>query len=110
VAVQREHLTDLIEQGIRHKGFSFIEIITSCSSFNTKHISITKVLQRMKPLPSTPPEHFEALRLAADPRDIYLGVFRNVDRPTLGEFAEKAQHTSQKSGPVTPEKLLQEFS
>ena len=53
-AVKREHLSRLIEQGIQHRGFSFIEILTSCSSFNTKHLAITKVLQRMAFLEGTP--------------------------------------------------------
>ena len=50
---------------MRHRGFSFIEIITSCSSFNTKHLTITKVLQRMVLLEKPPGDDLEALRLAS---------------------------------------------
>jgi 2-oxoglutarate ferredoxin oxidoreductase subunit beta len=32
-----EHLTGLIEQGVRHKGFSLIEILQPCGSFNKKN-------------------------------------------------------------------------
>jgi 2-oxoglutarate ferredoxin oxidoreductase subunit beta len=109
-AVKREHLSNLIEHGIRHKGFSFIEIITSCSSFNTKHVSITKVLQRMSFLEKPPEDHLEALRLAADQQSIHLGVFRDVEQSTLNEHVEKVQRTSQKAGAATVEGLLQQFA
>lgn len=109
-AVKREHLSDLIEQGIQHTGFSFIEIITSCSSFNTKHVSITKVLQRMSYLEQLPENDVEALRLAADPKTIHLGIFRNVERPTLGQHHEKMQQMAQKSGVATVEGLLRQFA
>jgi len=109
-AVKREHLSELIEQGIQHRGFSFIEILTSCSSFNTKHLTITKVLQRMSYLNSSPQDDLDALRLAADPHQIHLGVFRKAQRPTLDEHAEKARHLSQKNGAATVETLLQDFA
>ena len=109
-AIKREHLSDLIEQGIRHKGFSFIEVLTSCSSFNTKHVSITKVLQRMAYLNQPPEDPMEALRLSADPHAIHLGVFRNVERETLGEHADQSQKLSQKSGAASAESLLQQFA
>src|SRR3990167_8067349 len=100
-AIKREQLSDLIEQGIRHRGFSFIEILTSCSSFNTKHLAITKVLSHMSYLEQVPDDDLEALRLATDRRHLYLGVFRRVERPTLNDYAEKAQQISQKAGSAT---------
>src|SRR3990172_327927 len=109
-AIKREQLSDLIEQGIRHRGFSFIEILTSCSSFNTKHLAITKVLQRMAPLEACPEDDLEALRLASDTRHIHLGVFRNVERPTLNEQEEHIRQVSQKTGPVAVGSLLQAFA
>ena len=109
-AIKREHLSNLIEQGIRHRGFSFIEILTSCSSFNTKHLAITKVLQRMAPLEACPEDDLEALRLASDTRHIHLGVFRNVERPTLNEQVEHIRQVSQKTGPVAVGSLLQAFA
>jgi len=108
-AIKREHLRDLIQQGIEHPGFSFIEIVTSCSSFNTKHLAITKVLQRMRYLEETPQDDLEALRLAADPHTLYLGVFRKVQRPTLQDYSEKARQMSQQSGAVTVPELVRQF-
>jgi 2-oxoglutarate/2-oxoacid ferredoxin oxidoreductase subunit beta len=109
-AVKREHLSDLIEQGIRHKGFSFIEIITSCSSFNTKHVSITKVLQRMSYLEKPPEDDLEALRLAGDHQKIHLGVFRNADHITLDQHVERTRQMSQKNGAASAEGLLRQFA
>ncbi|HWP84615.1 MAG TPA: 2-oxoacid:ferredoxin oxidoreductase subunit beta [Terriglobia bacterium] len=108
-AVRREHLAGLIRQGIEHRGFSFIEILTSCSSFNTKHIAITKVLQRMVLFDDPPADELEAMRLAADPHDIYLGVFRRVERPTLDDAMEKTRAASQRGGAATVRELLRQF-
>ncbi|MBI2817319.1 MAG: 2-oxoacid:ferredoxin oxidoreductase subunit beta [Acidobacteria bacterium] len=109
-AVKREHLSNLIMQGIQHPGFSFIEVITSCSSFNTKHVSITKVLQRMAYLDNPAEDNMEAMRLAADPQTIYLGVFRKVERPTLSDNTERTRTVAQKSGTATVETLLRQFA
>ena len=108
-AVRREHLADLIRQGIEHPGFAFIEIITSCSSFNTKHISITKVLQRMVEFDEPPADDVEAMRLAADPHDIYLGVFRRVLHPTLNDALKRNREASQRSGTLAVSDLLHQF-
>jgi 2-oxoglutarate ferredoxin oxidoreductase subunit beta len=108
-AVRRDHLADLIRQGIEHPGFAFIEIITSCSSFNTKHISITKVLQRMVEIDEPPSDELEAMRMAADPHDTYLGVFRKVLQPTLEQSLEKARELSQRTGVITAKDLLHQF-
>ena len=110
VAVKRDHLSSLIEQGLRHRGFSFIEIITSCSSFNTKHLTITKVLQRMVLLDKPPEDDLEALRLASDTRHIYLGVFRRAERATLGDQSDKSQQVSQKGKITNAQELLQQFA
>jgi len=109
-AVKREHLSELIAQGIQHRGFSFIEVITSCSSFNTKHVSITKVLQRMSYLEKPPDDDMDALRLAGDPHTIYLGVFRKTERPTLADNMERTRQVAQKSGPATVDALLRQFA
>ena len=108
-AVKRDHLSDLIEQGIRHRGFSFIEILTSCSSFNTKHLAITKVLGHLAYVDPVPEDDFEALRLATDRQKIYLGVFRRVERSTLNDSADKTQALSQKGGAVQAQDLLEQF-
>jgi 2-oxoglutarate ferredoxin oxidoreductase subunit beta len=109
-AVKRDHLSALIEKGIRHRGFSFIEVITSCSSFNTKHVSITKVLQRMNNLDTVPDDDVEAIRLAADRQTINLGVFRDVESTTLDQHADRSQKLSQKNGVATVEGLLRQFA
>ncbi len=108
-AIKRDHLSQLIEQAIRHKGFSFVEILTSCSSFNTKHVTITKVLSRLSYVEQNPDDDMEALRLASDERHIHLGVFRDVERPTLNEHVEHAQQVSQESGPAKVTDLLRQF-
>lgn len=109
-AVKREHLSNLIMQGIQHTGFSFIEVITSCSSFNTKHVSITKVLERMSYFDNPPEDPMDAMRLASDPNKTYLGVFRKVERPTLGDNIESTRAVAQKSGTATVETLLRQFA
>lgn len=108
-AVKRDHLSQLIEQAIQHKGFSFVEILTSCSSFNIKNMTITKVLSRLCYVEQSPDDDMESLRLASDGQHIQLGVFRDVERTTLNEHVDHAQQVSHKFGSAKVTDLLRQF-
>ncbi|MCH8269568.1 MAG: hypothetical protein IH846_18880 [Acidobacteria bacterium] len=51
----------------------------------------------------------QARQRASDERHIQLGVFRDVERPTLNEHLDHAQQVSQESGPVKITDLLRQF-
>ncbi len=96
-SVKKEHLKGLIEQAIRHPGFSFVEILTSCSSFNTLDMNVARIIHAMEYVPEDhdPSDPIAALSMAGHDKKIHLGVLRKSARPTLQEkfadIAEKAK-------------------
>jgi 2-oxoglutarate ferredoxin oxidoreductase subunit beta len=110
-SVKKEHLMDLIVQGIQHPGFSFIEILTSCSSFNTTDMNVARIIKNLKLVPKehNPDDPIEALRLATDERSIYLGLLRRSQRATSEERFQAIRKRAQGKKQVTVEDLLEEF-
>lgn len=111
-SVKKEHLRDLIIQGIEHRGFSFIEILSSCSSFNTTDMNVARLIKSVEPLPENHDfgDNVEALRLATDKEKIRLGVFVKNQRPTLGERFQELQQQAKRKKPASMETLLQQFA
>ncbi len=111
-SVKMEHLKDLIIKGMGHRGFSFIEVLTSCSAFNTTDMNVARIL---KNLDSVPEDHdtedaTEALKLATDREKIYLGILRRNQRPTLGETFQEIQDTATRKKSVDVEDLVRQFA
>ena len=93
IATETSHLARLIEEGIKHKGFSFISVLTPCSTFHHAGLfesikAQASYLETGKPveLPALsgekswihdPSDINLALRLAEGPitEKPYLGVF-----------------------------------
>lgn len=112
-SVKKEHLKDLIVQAIQHRGFSIVEILASCSSFNTTDMNVARILKSLQPVPEDhdPEDGIEALRLATDKEKINLGVFVRNQRPTLGDkFQEVQQKAKKGKAPATMEALLAQFA
>ena len=80
------HLSDLIQAGIQHKGFSIIDILQPCVSFNSKDI-YQWYKQKVESLDPGRHDHkdFEkAMLLAArEEGKIPIGIFFQRERPTL---------------------------
>ncbi|MFQ5902899.1 MAG: hypothetical protein ACE5JO_04340, partial [Candidatus Binatia bacterium] len=111
-SVRKDHLKNLIVQGIQHRGFSFIEVLTSCSAFNTTDMNVARII---KNLDSVPEDHdleddAEALKLATDKGKIYLGILRRSQRPTLGDTFQEIQESAKRKTPVDVEDLVQQFA
>ncbi len=71
------HIQKLIEQAITHKGFSFIEVKTTCPTY----------YGRRNP-PKDPPSMVKQLKeitSRTDPNKIPIGVFKEEQRPTFYE-------------------------
>lgn len=112
-SVRKEHLKELIVQAIRHRGFSFVEILSSCSSFNTTDMNVARIIKSLQPIRKDhdPKDAIEALRLATDTEKINLGVFIRSQRPTLGDkFREVQQKAKKGKAPATMEALLAQFA
>ncbi|MFQ5850174.1 MAG: 2-oxoacid:ferredoxin oxidoreductase subunit beta [Candidatus Binatia bacterium] len=111
-SVKKEHLKDLIIQGIRHPGFSFIEVFTSCSAFNATDMNVIRIITNLTAVPEDhdPEDAAEALTLATDKEKIYLGILRRGQRPTLADTFQEMQDKANRKAPVSIEDLLQQFS
>jgi len=91
---QPKELTELIVQGIDHKGFSVIDVFSPCPTFN-KVNTFKFYREQTERLPghydATSPG--EAMKMAVSANPLYLGVFYKEEIPTFEEGLE-----SQKSG------------
>ncbi len=90
----REEVAHVITQGIAHKGFSFIHLLSPCVEFN-KTITYQSVRDVVQPLPE---EHDRADRskglvLADSTAPIYLGVFLKEDIPTFDDHVRQVKES-----------------
>jgi 2-oxoglutarate ferredoxin oxidoreductase subunit beta len=76
------HLTDLMVQAIEHKGFSFIEVLQPCVSWNNTYKlynEITEILEKE-------PQNFnEAMKIAKMKEKLHLGVIYRTEKPVFHE-------------------------
>jgi 2-oxoglutarate ferredoxin oxidoreductase subunit beta len=86
-------VTELIKAGIRHKGFSFIQVFSPCVTFND---TFDHFRQITAPLPAghDPTDKMMAIERAMSDDPLYLGVFYQEDRPSydrqMGELRAKS--------------------
>lgn len=111
-----EHLTGLIKQGIQHRGFSLIDILQPCVSFNHKN-TFAWYRQRVYKLDGAgynTGDRNRAMVAAQEWGDrIPLGVFYQEQRPTYEEGFAALRAGSLVDQPIEPgqvEKLLGEFT
>ncbi|NOZ05103.1 MAG: 2-oxoacid:ferredoxin oxidoreductase subunit beta [Chloroflexi bacterium] len=81
-----KQLTELIKQGTQHKGFSIIQVISPCISFNNLYDHFKAVTKEI-PEDHDPTDKAAAIKLALDTETIYIGVFYKEDRPTFTDNA-----------------------
>jgi 2-oxoglutarate ferredoxin oxidoreductase subunit beta len=109
----KDQLTGLIKQGIRHRGAALIDIMFPCVSFN-KINTFAWYKQRVKPLgPEHDPTDFDAaLRLTMHTDDeIPTGVYYQVDRPVFGDHMTALQGEAivKRTLSYTPERVRAAF-
>jgi 2-oxoglutarate ferredoxin oxidoreductase subunit beta len=110
----KEECTDIIKQGIRHRGAAFIDIMFPCVTWN--HLNTYQWFrERARPIG---PEHdrtdFEsALKLAALPEDglIWTGVYYQVERLVFGDHlpAMQGEPIVKRTLRFTPERVRPVF-
>lgn len=89
-----KELTDLIVRAVRHKGFSFIQVISPCVTFFDTYDHFKRITADLPP-DHDPTDRLAAMKLAMDTQTLYLGVFYEVERPSLDENIRAIQ---QKAG------------
>ncbi len=84
---ETEFTTDLIVEAVKHKGFSLVEILQPCVSFNKKNTYqwYSERIYKLEDEYMTD-EKFSALKRAMEWGDkIPIGIFYNVEKPTFGQ-------------------------
>jgi 2-oxoglutarate ferredoxin oxidoreductase subunit beta len=81
------HLTDLVEQALAHRGFSYLHVISPCVTFDktTRTYQKLDIAVRDVPEDHDRSDHAAAMELARDLETPALGIYYEEKRPTLGE-------------------------
>jgi len=114
-AATPDHLTQMIAQGIRHKGFALIDILQPCVSYNDVN-TYGWYRERVRPLGDDhdPTDRQAALAKAlAWGDEIPIGVIYRSARPTLEARLPALRKGPLVDQPIDPQvgmKLLSEFS
>jgi 2-oxoglutarate ferredoxin oxidoreductase subunit beta len=86
---EADHLTSLIKEGIRHRGFALIEILQNCVTFNkvnTFKWYASRVYKIEEDPSYDPADRFQAFLKAQEwGEKIPIGIFYRTLRPTLDE-------------------------
>lgn len=77
-----EHLSAVICKAVAHKGFSFVEVLQPCVSYNNTYQYYNRVVKELEIIPQRPDQ---AHKLATDTEAVYLGVFVQETRPVYHE-------------------------
>jgi 2-oxoglutarate ferredoxin oxidoreductase subunit beta len=73
-----DHLAGLIVEAVEHEGFSFIQVLQPCVTFNDTYKDYNARVAIMEEIPAT---HDDALRLARETERIPIGVMYRVEKP-----------------------------
>lgn len=77
-----DHLANLITQAVRHKGFSFLEVMQPCVSYNNNYSTLNTTVKLLETIPQNLQQ---AMELARSAEHVYLGVFASIDQPTYND-------------------------
>jgi 2-oxoglutarate ferredoxin oxidoreductase subunit beta len=79
-----KNLENLILQGMEHRGFAFIQVMSPCIQYNTE-ITYEYLKKNLQPLPEDHDvtDRAAAVWLALQKKPMYTGIFYKVERPTL---------------------------
>ena len=109
-----DHLTSLIKEGIRHRGFAFIDILQNCVTFN--HVNTFKWyssrVYKINDEPDyTPEDRTKAFIRAQEWGErIPVGIFYRTERPTLNDeepALEPGVLVNQEINPLAFQNLLE---
>src|SRR5215469_184520 len=83
-----KELAALIEQGIRHKGFSFIHALSPCPTF---YHTFDAWDAAVTPIPEghSTSDRAQAVTLAMETEKQYIGLFYKEERPTMDQAAQE---------------------
>ena len=77
--VKMDHLTDIMVRAIIHEGFSFIDVLQPCVTFNNTYTIYNEKVETI----TTPESYEEALNLARQKDRLPIGIFYQVEKPVF---------------------------
>lgn len=77
-----DHLAETLHRAIQHKGFSFVEVLQPCVSYNNTYKLFNELVKTMDIVPDKPSL---AVELAKNIDEIYIGVFWEKTEPVYHE-------------------------
>ncbi len=75
-----EHLSKLIVKAIEHKGFSFIDVLQPCVSWNNTYKLYNEIVETFD---ETPKDYEIAMMMIKDTVKKPIGVFWNIEKPVF---------------------------
>ena len=102
-------LADLINQGMEHKGFAFINVISPCITFNNTYKVIPAQLTEV-PKDHDVTNQAKAFELALHTDRIQLGLLYKVQRPTFEDGIAQVVKKAQAASPPRLEEIFSEFT
>ncbi|PKN74237.1 MAG: 2-oxoglutarate synthase [Candidatus Cloacimonetes bacterium HGW-Cloacimonetes-2] len=79
-----KHLAEILVKAVMHRGFSFIEVLQPCVSYNNTYQYYNS---RIKMLDQIPSDVYEAMRLAKDKDHSYLGIYQAEKRDLFEDLS-----------------------
>jgi 2-oxoglutarate/2-oxoacid ferredoxin oxidoreductase subunit beta len=95
----QKELVELIQQGIRHKGFSFINVQSPCVTYNFVN-TFDWFKQHIKPVSHSTADWNAAMAVANDRSSVPTGLLFQVERPTLQELSHPLKADANTADPV----------
>lgn len=107
-AAHVQQMIDLVTRAMDHKGFSFIHVISPCT---THHDTYKEMAGKVIDVPAEhdPSDRVAAFRLALEEERIPIGVFYEVQKPPFDERLQGLRQKALLDGPVTVADLIERF-
>ncbi len=77
--VKMDHLTDIMVKAVEHEGFSFIDVLQPCVTFNNTYTIYNEKVETI----TTPESYEEAVNLARQKDKLPIGIFYQVEKPVF---------------------------
>jgi len=105
-----KELAVLLQEATKHKGFSIIQLISPCPTFN-QIVTFDWMKERVSPIPEghDPTDKDSAFQLALAKDVVHTGIFYRTEQPTMDEKWAHQAEESRKKEPNTLEELFQRF-
>jgi 2-oxoglutarate ferredoxin oxidoreductase subunit beta len=78
--VKIDHLADIMVNAVEHEGFSFVDVLQPCVTFNNTYKVYNKLVYMMDTVPG---DYQEAVTTARQKDNLPIGVFYQVEKPVF---------------------------